>query len=136
MRFPLAFCVFFGYTKDTLIDRRRVRAVADHPENGEEMDLSTDFMTLVDDDGNEHMFEVLDAIETETGRYLALVPHYEDAQTALENDTELVIMKVFTDDEGEYLETIEDVAEFNAVSSIFTERLDEDYDIVYPEDEE
>lgn len=109
--------------------------MADIPEN-EEMDLSTDFMTLVDDDGNEHMFEVLDAIETETGRYLALVPHYEDAQTALENDTELIIMKVFTDDEGEYLEAIEEEAEFNAISAIFTERLDEDYDIVYPEDEE
>ncbi len=118
------------------MDRKRVRAVADHPENEEEMDLSTDFMTLVDDDGNEHMFEVLDAIETETGRYLALVPHYEDAQAALENDTELVIMKVLTDDEGEYLETIEEEAEFNAVSAIFTERLEEDYDILYPEDEE
>lgn len=102
----------------------------------ENLDFSADLMTLVDDEGNEHAFEVLDAIETDNGRYLALVPYFEDAQESLENDTELVIMKVLTDDEGEYLEMIEDEEEFNAVSDIFTERLDADYDILYPEDEE
>jgi uncharacterized protein YrzB (UPF0473 family) len=101
----------------------------------EDMDLSTDFMTLLDDEGQEHMFEVLDAIETETGRYLAMIPHFEDAEEMLENDTELVIMKVLTDDEGEYLEALEDEMEFNAISAVFTERLGEDYDIQYPDEE-
>ena len=102
----------------------------------DEMDISSDFMTLVDDEGNEHMFEVLDAIETDDGRYLAMIPHYEDPNEQLESDDELVIMKVFTDEEGEYLEAIEEEAEFDAVSAIFTERLGEDYDILYPDDED
>ena len=44
----------------------------------DELDASTDFMTLVDDEGNEHMFDVLDAVETDDARYLAMVPRYED----------------------------------------------------------
>lgn len=105
---------------------------------GEELDgdLSTDFMTLVDEDGEEHIFEVLDAAETETGRYLAMVPHFEEPSEMLEHDAELVIMKAFSDEEGEFLEVIEDEGEFNAVSAIFTERLGDEYDILYPDDEE
>lgn len=106
------------------------------PDERDEMDISSDFMTLVDEDGNEHMFDVLDAIETDEGRYLALLPYYEDPQQQLESDDELVIMKVFTDEEGEYLEAIEEEAEFNAVSAIFTERLGEEYDILYPDEDE
>lgn len=106
------------------------------PDERDEMDVSSDFMTLVDEEGNEHMFDVLDAIETDDGRYLALLPYYEEPQQQLENDDELVIMKVFTDEEGEYLEAIEEEAEFNAVSAIFTERLGEEYDILYPEEDE
>ncbi len=102
----------------------------------DELDASTDFMTLVDDEGNEHMFDVLDAVETDDARYLAMVPRYEDPQEQLESDDELVIMKVLTDEEGEYLEAIEDEAEFNHISAIFTERLQEDYDILYPDEEQ
>lgn len=102
----------------------------------DDVDISTDFMTLVDDEGQEHMFEVLDAIETETGRYLAMIPHFEQAQDMLESDTELVIMKVLSDEEGEYLEAIDNEAEFNTISAIFTDRLDEEYDIEYEDDGE
>lgn len=102
----------------------------------DDVDISTDFMTLVDDEGQEHMFEVLDAIETETGRYLAMIPHFEQAQDMLESDTELVIMKVLSDEEGEYLEAIDNEPEFNTISAIFTDRLDEEYDIEYEDDGE
>lgn len=105
-------------------------------ELNEDLDLSSDFMTLLDDEGNEHMFEVLDAIETDSGRYLAMVPHFDNPAEQLENDNELVIMKVLTDEEGEYLEMIESEEEFNSVSVIFTERLGEEYDIEYPDDAE
>lgn len=118
-----------------MADDEKILPAPEGEECGEDMDESSDFMTLVDEDGVEHLFEVLDAIETESGRYLAMVPHFEDPAQMLENDTELVIMKVFADEEGEYLEIIEDEGEFNAVSAIFTERLGEDYDILYPDDD-
>lgn len=99
------------------------------------MDLSSEFMTLVDEEGQEHTFEVLDAIETELGRYLAMVPHFEGPAQMLENDTELVLMKVLNDDEGEYLEAIDDEAEFNTVSGIFTDRLGDEFDIQDDDDD-
>ncbi len=39
-------------------------------------EYNPDIVTLSDDDGKEYTFEVLDAIETETGRYLAMLPIY------------------------------------------------------------
>ncbi len=98
------------------------------------MDFSPDLMTLVDEDGKEHMFEVLDAIETDDGRYLAMVPHYDEVEELLESDAELVIMKVLCDDEGEYLEAIDNEKEFSSISAIFTERLEDEFDIEAIED--
>ena len=100
----------------------------------DEMDFSPDLMTLVDEDGKEHMFEVLDAIETDDGRYLAMVLHYDEVEELLESDAELVIMKVLCDDEGEYLEAIDNEKEFSSISAIFTERLEDEFDIEAIED--
>ncbi|MBQ0083891.1 MAG: DUF1292 domain-containing protein, partial [Clostridiales bacterium] len=57
-------------------------------------DYDPDIITLVDDDGKEYTFEVLDAIETDEARYLALLPVYEDPQKFLDDSGELVIVKV------------------------------------------
>ena len=40
-------------------------------------DYNPDIVTLSDDNGKEYTFEVLDAIETDMGRYLAMLPIYE-----------------------------------------------------------
>ena len=37
-------------------------------------DYESGIVTVLDDDGNEHQFELLDAIETDDGRYVALLP--------------------------------------------------------------
>ena len=57
-------------------------------------DYNPDIITLSDDDGNEFTFEVLDAIENDEARYLALLPVYEDPQKMLDDSGELVIVKV------------------------------------------
>ncbi len=41
-------------------------------------DYNPDIITLADDEGKEYSFEVLDAIETDDGRYLALLPTFSD----------------------------------------------------------
>ena len=88
-----------------------------------------DLLSLVDDDGNELEFEVLDSMETEKGRYLALVPVAEEAESLLEEDGELVILKVVEgEDNEEFLEPIEDEDEFNEISAEFMSRLEEYYD--------
>ena len=73
-------------------------------------DYNPDIVTLSDDDGKEYTFEVLDAIETDTGRYLAMLPIYDDPQKILDDSGELVIVKVGEEEENgdEYYYEIED----------------------------
>ena len=86
-------------------------------------------VTVLDDEGNEHQFELLDAIETDEGRYVALLPIYGEAELALEDDGELVILEV-VDDEGEdLLVPIENDEVFENIAEIFQERLEEYYEI-------
>ena len=61
-------------------------------------DYNPDIVTLSDDDGKEYTFEVLDAIETDMGRYLAMLPVYDDPKEQLNDSGELVIVKVGEED--------------------------------------
>ena len=88
-----------------------------------------DILSLTDEEGNEYNFEVLDRIETDDGRYVALLPVYDDPQEQLEDSGELVILKVFEEDGEEYLEQIEDEDENATVSDAFINRLQDLYEI-------
>lgn len=88
-----------------------------------------DIVSVVDEDGVEHIFEELDRIETDDARYVALLPVYDEAEEILEDDGELIILKVNEEDGETYLEPIEDEEEFNEIGSIFEERLSELFDI-------
>ena len=43
-------------------------------------DFGADLLTLVDEDGQEHEFEILDEIENEEGHFFALLPTFDDPQ--------------------------------------------------------
>lgn len=88
-----------------------------------------DILSLTDEENNEYNFEVLDRIETDDGRYVALLPVYDDPQEQLEDSGELVILKVFEEDGEEYLEQIEDEDEYATVSDAFINRLQDLYEI-------
>ena len=54
-----------------------------------------DIVSVIDDDGVEHYFEEIDRVETEEGnRYVALLPIYEDETEILDDDGEVLILKV------------------------------------------
>lgn len=92
-------------------------------------EYGNDIVSVVDENGEEHIFEELDRIETDKGRYVALVPVFDEAEEVIEDDGELIILKVVEEDDGEtYLEPIEDDAEFDEVGELFEERLAELYD--------
>ena len=92
-------------------------------------EYGNDILTLVDEDGQEHEFEVVDTLEMGEERYMALVASYDDPQETLEDDGELVILKVLEDEDGEdYLEAIQEEEEFDQVAAIFMERLEDDFD--------
>ncbi len=97
---------------------------------GEEMeDYTPDLMTLEDEEGNEHTFEVIDAADFKDERYMAVVPYVEDPAKMVEENMELIIMKVAEDDQGEYLDIVDDDDELYEVSEMFAQRLKDMYDI-------
>lgn len=86
--------------------------------------FGNNIVSVVDEEGVEHTFEELDRIETDDGRYIALLPIYTEAEEILDGDGELIILSVVEDEDGEtYLEPIEDEALFNEIGEIFEERL-------------
>ena len=89
-----------------------------------DMEMTPDIYTLVDEEGNEQAFELLDVMELEDDRYFALIPYYENPEESLEDDSDLVILKSETVDDEEMMATIEDDEEYERVGAIFLERLD------------
>lgn len=97
--------------------------------NNKELEYNPDLISLTDDDGNEFNFEVLDAIETDDGRYLAMLPTYDDPKKMLDDSGELVIVKVVEEDGEEYYTEIEDDDEYEMVADAFVGRLEDFFEI-------
>ena len=88
-----------------------------------------DIVSVIDDDGVEHYFEEIDRVELDDDRrYVALLPIYEDEADLLEDDGEVLILKVIEEKGETYLIQIEDEAEFNEVGNIIEDRLIEKYE--------
>lgn len=90
-------------------------------------------ITLVDEDGVEHGFEIIDMLELGGSQYVAVVPADEEEDGDEESD-ELVLLKIVAEGVEEFLEAIEDEEEFNRVSAAFMERLKDDYDFIEGEE--
>ena len=91
----------------------------------EELDYTPDLYTLVDEEGKEQTFEMLDALECDGERYFALVPYSENPDELLETDGDLVILKSQIDGEEEILASIDDDAEFDKIGAMFMKRIEE-----------
>lgn len=89
-----------------------------------------DLVTLLDEEGNEHEFELVDTLEENGQRFVALVAAYDDPDEQLQDDGELVVLKSVEENGEEFLESIEDEETFNRVSSLFMERLQDEFDFV------
>ena len=98
-------------------------------ENIKNEEYNPDIVSLVDDEGKEYNFEVLDAIETDEARYLALLPTYDDPQKMLDDSGELVIVKVGEENGEEYYYEIEDDDEYEMIADAFTDRLEDFFEI-------
>ena len=91
-------------------------------------EATPDLLTLEDGDGKEVTFEVIDATEVNGTRYLAVIPYQEDPES-LQEDAELILMRIGTDEEGEYMDIVDDDEELLTVGKVFEERLSAMYDI-------
>ncbi|MEA4924017.1 MAG: DUF1292 domain-containing protein [Syntrophomonadaceae bacterium] len=82
-------------------------------------------LVLVDEDGEEHEFELLAELEIEDQSYRVLIPVGEDEETDEEEEVEVVILKVVYDEEGnEFLGDIEDDEEWEKVADAWQELAD------------
>ncbi len=96
----------------------------------ENEDFTPDLISLEDEDGVSHDFEIVSAIEEENGTYVALIPQYDDPNESLDEPSDLVILKVMEENGEEFFESIDDEAEFNRISKRFMDTLSEEFDIV------
>lgn len=98
-----------------------------------EEEYQPDLMTLEDEDGNEVTFEVIDALDHKGVHYLAVVEYAENEEDLdeedLDEDAQLVILSVGEDDEGEYLDVVEDDETLLEVSKLFEKRLSDQFEI-------
>ena len=91
----------------------------------EEMDMQPDLYTLVDEEGQEQMFELLDSLEYEGETYYALTPYLEDAEAILADDGEVVILKSTYEDNEEVLVSVDDDELFDKLGDMFMDRFAE-----------
>lgn len=92
--------------------------------NGGPQEYNPDIYTLVDEEGTEQTFELLDVMDLDDERYFALIPYYDDPEQLAEDDGELIVLKSQMDEDGEELMvTIDDDEEYQRVGNIFLEKL-------------
>ena len=103
-----------------------------------EQNYEQNTISLVDEEGVEHEFEVADTLEVDGHDYMALIPLFDDPDEALEDSSELVILRISqdTDDDGEpFLEAILDEDEYDKIAQLFVTRLEEFYDFEDEDDD-
>ena len=88
-------------------------------------------ISVTDHDGNEILFELLERYENDNGVYVAITEYRDDAEDIVEADYEVIILKVAEENGDEYLEEIEDEAEYNEVSEILMNKIEQQYDVEY-----
>ena len=99
-------------------------------------DYGPDIVTVIDEDGVEHEFEVLDRIETDDSKYVAMIPVFSGEEELLDDSGELIILRAIEENDETVLEPIEDEDEFNEIGQIFEERLSEMFDFENDEEDE
>ena len=92
-------------------------------------EFNVDLITLINDEGEEMEFEILDIIEIDEGKFYVLYPYYEYPADAVNDPGEYYIMEVFEKDGEEELAEIEDDEKLDRIAAIFEENY-------YSEDEE
>ncbi len=100
------------------------------PPATQEEDYEPDLLTLEDEAGQEHVFEVIDTADIDGERYLAVAPYAEDPAAALAEEATLLFMRLVQEEgEEEYLDIVENEDELAGVAEVFCNRLSEVYDI-------
>jgi len=103
-------------------------------DNGEER---TDIVVLVDEEGNEHDFALVDRFQVDLNEYAILVPvlYLEDCEDddAVDLEDEAFIFRIDLEEGEEMLIEVEDEIEWNQVAAVWEERVQS---LEYEDDED
>ena len=88
-----------------------------------EDNFSSDIVTLIDDEGIEREFEVLDYIENQKGKFYALMPNFELEDDNLVNEETYFIFEIIEEDGEERLVEVDDDLLLDELSEQFERRL-------------
>ena len=91
----------------------------------ENQDYEQDLLTLTDEDGQEHEFEILDIIENDDGCFYALLPTFDDPQEQVESEGTYYIFQAFEEDGEQQLAEVEDEDLLDRLAAEFEAHFDE-----------
>ena len=99
-------------------------------------DMEMDFVSLLDDDGKEYQFEILDIIEENDRKFYALSPVADDENQIIEDSGDYYIMEeiIEDDDDAPVLVDLEDEKLLDHLAEIFEAHFDEMFE--YAEDDQ
>ena len=87
-------------------------------------EYGNDYVVLTDEDGNEVEFQHIDTVEVDGETYMAFIP----AELAVDEEAEVVILKVIEEDGEEILASVDDEDEADKVFDIVMERVEDMYE--------
>ncbi|MDF1493626.1 DUF1292 domain-containing protein [Caproiciproducens sp. CPB-2] len=91
-------------------------------------EYGADLITLIDDDGEEHEFEVLDVIDNDDGCFYALLPTFEDPQDKVDAEGTYYIFEAIEENGEQQLAEVEDEELLDKLAELFESRFEELYD--------
>jgi uncharacterized protein YrzB (UPF0473 family) len=98
-------------------------------------EYGADLITLVDDEGEEHEFEVLDVIDNDDGCFYALLPTFEDPQDKVDAEGTYYIFEAIDENGEQQLAEVEDEELLDKLAELFESRFEELYDSEEIDDE-
>ena len=90
--------------------------------------FTLDIITLVDDEGIEREFEILDCIENDKGKFYALLPNFELPDDIPNKEDTYFIFQVVEENGEKQLSEVEDDDVLDELSEIFESRFEENYE--------
>lgn len=87
-------------------------------------EFGNNYVVLTDEEGNEVEFEHIDTVEVDGQTYLAFIP----AELSVEDEAEVVILKIEEEDGEEILVSVDDEDEADKIFEIVMQRVEDMYE--------
>ena len=92
-------------------------------------EYGNDYVVLTDEDGNDVEFQHIDTVEVNGETYMAFIP----AELSVEEEAEVVILKVIEENGEEILASVDDEEEADRIFDIVMELVEDMYEDEEPE---